>query len=391
MLNFYDVPAIGAVAVPLPPAVGVVAVPLPPAGLGTGAIDFKTAKNIIKLAWTPWFVAAPVLAPPAPIPMTINDIAFAMAIDSGAAMPPVACQAYCGFYLAGPFIAAQPWMGNLTPHHRRCADELLGVASSIATAQSKGYLFIASKTAMNAALPPNMHIWTKPWLGDGPDYVMDDGVGGISFLEVKGRASICQKAPLDFARHKAQSVNANLMNLQIRYLLSYAYFPANGVGTALVQATVQWFNATNPKRRFKKKEDDSQLRIFLQLTIAYCQFLTQMRNAGYDVNILETRASAEGFGFFEKEGCWVERKNIGEPRLVIPNQTRACFRRIQGLLVDVREKDDVNFLKELKLTPMLTKLNALRKGVRKRVDKISFDAETLHRYATGVYIIGNRH
>lgn len=380
MLNFHDVPAV--VAFPTT---------LPPAGLGIGSVDFDTAKDVIKLAWKAWFMVSPALAAPIPIPMTINDIAFAMAIDSGAAMPPVACQAYCGFYLTGPLIAAQPWMGNLTSHHRRCADELLGVATSIATAQSKGYVFIASKTAMNAALPPNLKIWTKPWGGDGPDYVMDDGVGGISFLEIKGRASDCQKAPSGFAFNKAQSLNANLMNLQVRYLLSYAYFPANGVGAAFVSATVQWFNAAAPKQKIRKEKEDRKLRIFLQLAIAYCQFQTQMRNAGYDLNILEARASAKDFGFFEKEFCWVESENVGGLRLVIPNQSRACFLEIQKLLMSVRQKDDVGFIKDLKLAPILKRLNALRNDVRDKVDKVSFDAEILHRYTTGIYIIGNRH
>jgi len=377
MLNFYDVPAAGAGPVPLPPA-----------GLGTVAIDFNAAKAMIKSVWKPWFATSPVLAPPPSIPITINDIAFAMATDSGAAMPLIACQAYCGIYLAGPLIAAQPWMGSLTSHHRRCADELLGVAMSLATAKSKGYLFIASKTEMNAALPPKIEFWTKPWADDGPDYVMDDGMGGISFLEVKGRANICQKFPSGFARHKAQSVNANLMGLQKRYLLSYAYFPAGGFGAAPVLATVQWFNATTSKRQIKKEEENSQLRIFLQLTIAYCQFKTQMRNAGYEMNILEKSAKASDFGFSKRYNCWVEIKNIGEPQLVIPIQSRACFLGIRDLLVRAKEEEDIGFLNKLKLAPILKKLNALRNEVRKKVDEISFDGITLHRYATGVYIVG---
>lgn len=376
MLNFYDVPAVGA---------GPVA--LPPAGAGTGAVDFNAARAIIKSAWKPWFVASPALAAPPSIPMTINDIAFAMAIDSGAAMPPIACQAYCSSYLAGPFIAAKPWMGSLTSHHRRCSDELLGVATSIAVAQSKGYLFIASKTAMNAALPPKMKIWTKPWADDGPDYVMDNGIGGISFLEVKGRAGICEQVPKGFARHKAQSVNADLMGLQKRYLLSYAYFPAGGLGAAPVRATVRWFNATASKREMKK-EENIQLKNFLQLTIAYCQFQTQIRNAGYDMNILKKGIKARDFGFSKKDDCWVEVKKIGEARLVIPNQTRTCFRVIHDLLADVNGEEDIDFLKNLELTPVLKKLNTLRNKVREKIDGISFDAVILHRYATGVYIIG---
>lgn len=371
MLDFHDVPSGPAVpGIGSPP----VQVPLPAAGLGVGEPSLAYAECQISATWDIWFAGLKGLAAPVPIGVDINDVAAAMAADVLGTLPVGDCFTYCCLYLteAGfpPRIAAKGWMGDLPAHHRRATDELLGIALSLATAANQGYQFFASRCDVNMALPPGMQIWTKPWDGDGPDYILDNGIGGIAFLEIKARATDCKRKPVSFAKYKAQSINANVMGLQNRYLLSYAYLPANGAlaGGASVPANVQWFNVTSSQRTNSQAEL-VQLRHFVSLVIAFCQFKTQLRNAGHDyLTILSRNPVANELGFVVGNGYWVEHRPAGVRRLVIADQARSCFRRIAELMEQLHAVDSMDALKDRKLGNLLGRLTSLRGSVRRRLD-----------------------
>lgn len=391
MLDFRNVPA-------LPPQ-------YPAVPFVVGSLD--DVEDVIKAAWGPWFAALLALAPVAQITVNTFAVAAAMAADDWTgAMPIIECRRYCRLYLreVGPqaSLAAKPWVGSLPSHHRRTADELLAVALSLATALNQGYDLFASSRAMNALLP-RIPLWKRVWPGNGPDYVLavkDPATGKISmaFIEIKGQATDCKKTPKEFAKYKAQSLNADILGIQNRYLLSYAYVPAQGggAGAAWIKANVQWFNATTPPAPGAHRASP-QIQQFVLLGIALCQFQAQLRNAGHDVRILDRNADAYALGFENVDRHWIERGPRSAPRLLIADQARRCFRQIAALIDELRNDREVDELDNLDaalagkdLTRLVRRLTDLREAVANELDGVLHGYETHYRYATGIHIVSNR-
>jgi hypothetical protein len=370
MLHFHDAPIAPALA-----------------GMGVGKPSYAKARQTIRSKWNTWFAAAPALGAPGQLPVGMVQLAARMAADTRFAMNYATSRKYCDLYLSSqPQLAARPWMGDLPTPYRRTADEILGTALSLASAVAQGYQFFASREQVNEALPKKLAIWTRPWAGkNGPDYVLDNGLGSFSFLEVKGKASTCRHPPTNFAEFKTQSLNANLMGLQSRYLLSYAYLPANGKGTPTVPAVVQWFNATQGQQTSPADSDNKPLRTLITLAVAYCQFKSQLRNAGYP----DFLSAPRHYPFFigQDNAYWLEKGPYRAYKLVVAETARQCFSSIEVLLSRLRDADHIDAKDNAHLARLMAQLTALRHGVRESLDAKFDEEQTIYRYPTGIHIV----
>lgn len=320
MLTFNDVP------------------PNSPQGSGVGAPTQGAASNAIQTAWDPWFQLNTPLAPVV-LPIGLVDIAAAMAADTMGSMPVAACLTYCGLYLipepATGVLCAQTFMARLPSHHRRTADEILGIALSLAVALNQGYQFFGSRLRVNALF--GGPLWMKPWQGDGPDYLLANTIE-FAFMEVKSRGKKCVKRPYKFCEHKTQSVNAQLnpvlfgINPPVRYLLSYANLPASSKVPSLRAATVQWFNATTPEATNR----GTGIGPTILIAVALSQFMSQIENAGHDPERLLGRGTRLPKGFDEHTNYAVERSSSADAAIGFSLRALRLFRYINQYFRQLR-------------------------------------------------------
>lgn len=320
------------------------------------------------------------------LPINVADVAAAMYEDAAACMPFGSCFAYCSIFLtqAGGSLAAANFMASLPPHHRGRADEILGVALSLATARNQGYMFWGSRPRANALL--GGQFWSKPWKGDGPDHLCA-GPNDFALIEVKGRATAAKHKPTAFVKHKVQSVNARLnapvigalVLPPIRYLLSYAYLPADPVPAPLVNSCVQWFNAT------RKGDPDSPVAAMLRCALALVQFETQVRNAGHQPDrLIDLEVNLDVFT--GERNYVLERQATLGYAMGITIDAIELFRDIKVLFANSASRPQPRISSEFQ--ELSSKLALLSRSIPRKVRWREHLVPPAYRFSTGVFVVG---
>lgn len=189
-------------------------------------------------------------------------------------------------------VSAQPYLNALPSRHKAIASELVAVAASIATARCKGDDFLGARSEVNSWF--GYEIWSKPWKGGGPDYLLTD-LKSVTFMEVKGMSQSAPSTPADlraksgkkFFDYKTQSVNACVLpalptnlsrGIAVRHLLSVVYSPAGG------PVVVHWFN-----QRTEEAPLEPAWRVMPELILAVVlsNLKTQLANYGVQTEMLQ--------------------------------------------------------------------------------------------------------
>jgi len=335
MLDFRDVPNYWTFR--LPPTIKANQGRLPVSTVGMKLSRLPYAATAISKAWKKWFINWDPQSAVDILPLNMADLAFALSQATNSAMSYADCLTYAQLYLhsttGSANLVTKPFVARLPPYHRRAVDELLGVGMSFAVARYQGYIAFASKPDYDKLMGWYGVKWTRRWVGeDGPDVLALSSLGEFAFLEIKGRAKVCARTPVDFGKFKAQSLNARLQNLPTWHLLSYAYLPC---GTLNDNVSVRWFNATinddesagrDPARRLER----TGAYMMAALAVAYCHYQTIVRNAGRALPPSSADVSNDDWRFDKTSKVWVEHGPNAKPKLLVPLSTALIFNGIKN-------------------------------------------------------------
>ena len=219
---------------------------LPPTALKT--------KNSINKVWGDWAkdstTAFP--APQSPEPnFTAHELAIALMSDFRNQLPFRHAMSLVSTFIdeAAPELSFHQHLAAGSQRFKAISSELVGTMVAIAYARKCGHQFLGSMSDVNK-LSPNA--WTRPWTGNGPDFLFASTGGLVTFVEAKGtgaaagpKKNIVDK---DFVRQKVQSLNAKLdlptyltPPNEPRFVLSRVTMEAN------CRVQLQWFNQAAEK------------------------------------------------------------------------------------------------------------------------------------------------
>jgi hypothetical protein len=357
-----------------------------PQAAGVNASSFKNAKGDISWAWGRLTTSFPRLGLTPALFFTAGTIRLSKAlfIDTRRGMPISACKSLLEVYIEVVLgqLQSKQYVGQLPQHHKRIAAEVMSVASSISSAQRRGYQFFADRRDFNKLIPEG---WIKPWDEKGPDFLMS-GPKGIAFLEIKGTTLPKDLAFGDFVANKAQSVNAELRpfggRMPARYILSQV-FAAPGEGLS-----VHWFNSDEP--RDAELPPDEQAAIVIATALA--QFVGQISIAGYDATslldgtfVLPQEAS-RGHGFV------IAPQPDGEFTIGVSYAALRIYADISRFFLRLRApKAEFGPRQRKRAMQLAQKVTNLRSffgapGAAWRL----LDAKPIYTYPTGIFVIGPR-
>lgn len=415
MIQFRDIPASSDNAKKSAPP------PTWPAGFPAFATE-SDVQALIKADWTSWWADvvptySTALAKPRQI--GIRGLAHALALEQKNGWTFNFCLEFCQQHLieTSGGLAASLNIRELTTRGRSFVDEVLAGAAANAIAAEDGFSFQGDLGRMAEKHPG---LVSRRWPGNGPDYLVGRATHGsvaeFRFIEAKGVAGTMRKrAPKNFYKFKAQSLNAELSNDCIcKPILSYAYLPLPErpckprygkpapapTSQAPIPMVVQWFNATErrPDESTPEYQRDSAV---LLLTLARDQFHRLLRKSGVPEGVDMRPPQAPAFTRsswrfpLRLRGDWYFVSQDANWAITVPVRAVRFFTRVGRLLdeiADLKRVDKIILQRLLAETQQLGQLADTRRlSSLEYYDVNNLRFEVLARDATGIVFLGRVH